>query len=58
MIGSMQVLDVLQERGYEPQDYAEPPESWFDLYVSRAATVRAVLTLEGPPAAPVASGGP
>ncbi len=46
MIGSMYVLDVLQERGYEPQEDSDAGESWFDLSAA-GVTVRAILAHDG-----------
>lgn len=43
MIGSMHVQDVLQQRGYMPQDDPDAGEGWFDLALGRY-TVRAVLS--------------
>jgi hypothetical protein len=45
MIDSMHVLDVLQKRGYVPQDDASEGEGWFDRSFGRF-TVRAVLSNE------------
>ena len=37
------IFDILQSRGYTPQDNEPPLESWFDLPIGDA-TVRLVLT--------------
>ena len=43
---SMHLLEMLERRGYRPQDDARPGEGWFD-QAYRGTTVRVVLCLAG-----------